>query len=38
MKLYQDMNHKKEFKGSNTTSLKKAGFANGEQVFVPGKA
>ena len=37
VKFYQDIGHKKPFKYSATSSLKKAGIENGTQIFVPAK-
>lgn len=35
--LYQDQGHKKLYKGTDSSSLKRAGITNGAQVFVPAK-
>jgi hypothetical protein len=37
VKFYQDMGHKKAFKYSATSSLKRAGITNGTQIFIPAK-
>lgn len=37
IKLYADQAYKRPYKGTDSSSLKKAGFTNGSQVFVPAK-
>lgn len=37
VKFYKDINYKRPFKYSGSSSLKKAGIENGTQVFIPAK-